>query len=76
MFVVLGFKLAQDNVVNLILFFLEFDVRTRLPVRKSPSLHGRKSTPTPKFLVTAEAYFVCHCPNFQISLIYVFIGCL
>ena len=37
------------------------------PVRKPPSLHGRKSTPTPKFLVTAEAYFVCHIgPNFQI----------
>ena len=46
------------------------------PVRKSPSLHGRKSTPTPKFLGTAEAYFVCHMsPNFQISLIYAFIGC-
>ena len=46
------------------------------PVRKSPSLHGRKSTPTPKFLGTAEAYFVCHIgPNFQISLIYAFIGC-
>ena len=26
-------------------------------VRKSPSLHGRKSTPTSKFLGTAEAYF-------------------
>ena len=48
----------------------------RRPVRKSPSLHGRKSTPTPKFLGTAEAYFVCHIgPNFQISLIYAFIGC-
>ena len=47
-----------------------------LPVRKSPSLHGRKSTPTLKFLGTAEAYFVCHIgPNFQISLIYAFIGC-
>ena len=45
-------------------------------VRKSPSLHGRKSTPTPKFLGTAKAYFVCHIgPNFQISLIYAFIGC-
>ena len=44
-------------------------------VRKSPLLHGRKSTPTPKFLGTAEAYFVCHIgPNFQISLIYAFIG--
>ena len=46
------------------------------PVRKSPSLHGRKSTPTPKILGTAEAYFVCHIsPNFQISLAYAFIGC-
>ena len=45
-------------------------------VRKSPSLHGQKSTPTPKFLGMAEAYFVCHIsPNFQISLIYAFIGC-
>jgi threonine/homoserine/homoserine lactone efflux protein len=44
-------------------------------VRKSPSLHGQKSTLTPKFLVTAEAFFVCHIdPNFQISLIYAFIG--
>ena len=42
----------------------------RRPVRKSPSLHGQKSTPNPKFLGTAEAYFVCHIsPNFQISLI-------
>ena len=47
------------------------------PVRKWPLLQGRKSTPTPKFLSTAEAYFVCHIgPNFQISLIYAFIGCL
>jgi hypothetical protein len=46
------------------------------PVKKLPSLHGRKSTPTPKFLGTAEAYFVCNIsPNFQISLIYAFIGC-
>jgi hypothetical protein len=35
-------------------------------VRKSPSLHGRKSNPNPKFLGTAEAYFVCHIgPNFS-----------
>ena len=27
------------------------------PVRKSTSLHSRKSTPNPKFLGTAEAYF-------------------
>ena len=45
-------------------------------MRKSPSLHGRKSNPNPKFLGTAEAYFVCHIsPNFQISLNYAFIGC-
>ena len=44
------------------------------PVRKSPSLHGQKSNPNPKFLGTDKAYFVCHIgPNFQISLIYVFI---
>ena len=46
------------------------------PERKQPSLHGRKFNHNPKFLVTAEAYFVCHiCPIFQISLIYAFIGC-
>ena len=46
------------------------------PLRKWPALHGRKSTSRPKFLGTAEAYFVCHiCPNIQISLIYAFIGC-
>ena len=46
------------------------------PEIKSPSLNGQKSTPTPKFIGTAEAYFVCHLnPNFQISLIYAFIGC-
>ena len=46
------------------------------PVRKPPSLHGRKSTPTPKFLGTAEGYFVWHIsPKFQISLIYAFIKC-
>ena len=32
-------------------------------VRISPSLHGRKSTTTPKFLGTANAYFVG--PNFS-----------
>ena len=46
------------------------------PERKKPSLHGRKFTPTPKFLGTAKAYFVCQIgPVFQISLIYAFIGC-
>ena len=46
------------------------------PDRKLPSLNGQKSTPNPKFLGTAKAYFVCHIgPIFQISLIYAFIGC-
>ena len=46
------------------------------PERKQPSLHGLKFNPNPKFLGTAEAYFVCHIgPIFQISLIYAFIGC-
>ena len=47
------------------------------PERKQPSLHGRKINPNPKYLGTAKAYFVCHIgPNFQISLIYAFTGCL
>ena len=46
------------------------------PVKKSPSLHGRKSNPNPKFIVTAKAYFVCHIDlNLQVSLIYAFIEC-
>ena len=46
------------------------------PDREQPSLHGRKFTPTPKFLGMAAAYFVCHIgPNFQVSLIFAFIGC-
>ena len=46
------------------------------PVGKSTSLHGRKFNPTPKLLGPAKAYFVGHIgPNFQISLIYAFIGC-
>ena len=57
-------------------FLLDFTTDYGRPVRKLPSLHGQKSTPTPKFLGTAEAYFVCHIgPNFQISLISAFIGC-
>ena len=45
-------------------------------VRKLPSLHSQKSTPSTKFLGTAEAYFVYHIgPKFHISLIYAFIGC-
>ena len=43
------------------------------PVKKSLSLHGQFN---PKFLGTAEAYFVCHIgPKFQLSLIYAFNGC-
>ena len=52
------------------------DTNYERPMSKSPSLHGRKSTPTPKFLGMAEVYFVCHIGlNFQIFLIYAFIGC-
>ena len=29
-------------------------------MRKSPSLHDRRSNPNPKFLGTPKAYFVCH----------------
>ena len=37
------------------------------PETKKPALHGRTFTPTPKFLGTANAYFVCHIyPKFQI----------
>ena len=44
------------------------------PIEESPSLHGQKSTPTPKFLGTTKAYFVWDIgPNFQI---YAFIGCI
>jgi hypothetical protein len=56
----------------------EYQFGNSLPhgLRKSPSLHGQKSAPTPKFLGMAEAYFVCPIdPNFQISLIYAFIRC-
>ena len=46
------------------------------PVGKLSSLHGRKSNFNPKFIGTAEAYFVCHIGSiFQIFLIYAFIGC-
>ena len=46
------------------------------PVRKLPSLYDGKSNPNPKFIGTAEAYFVCHIsPKFQVSLIYALIGC-
>ena len=53
-----------------------FDTDYERPLRKLPSLHGRKSNPNPKFLGTAKEYFVCPIdPKFQISLIYAFIGC-
>ena len=45
------------------------------PGRKWPSLHGRKFTPTPKFLDKAKAYFVWHIgPIFQIFLIYAWVS--
>ena len=45
-------------------------------MRKSTSPHCQKSTPNPKFLGMAKAYFVCSIsPKLQMSLIYAFIGC-
>ena len=59
-------------LVNLYIFSTDYG----RPVRKLPLLHSRKSNPNPKFIGTAEAYFVCHIgPKFQVSLIYAFIGC-
>ena len=46
------------------------------PVRKSPSLHGRKSNTNLKFLGAAKAYcFYQIGPKFQNVLIYAFIWC-
>ena len=52
----------QFNFVERFSEFINFRCATdyRHPKRKQPSLHGRKFTPTPNFLGTAEAYFVCH----------------
>ena len=47
--------ISLDNSTEMI-----SDTDYRRLVRKSSSLHSRKSNPTPKFLGTAEAYFVCH----------------
>ena len=47
-----------------------------LPEGKQRLLHGRKFNHNPKFLGMAKAYLVCQIgPIFQISWIYVFIGC-
>jgi hypothetical protein len=47
----------------------------RHPVRKWPSLLGRKTNPNPKFIVMTETYFVCRIgPYFQVSLNYAFIA--
>ena len=65
-------KKSKNSQKTVLVFSLCHGLRT--PVRKSPQLHGQKSTPT--FLDTAKSCFVCHIgPNFQISLIYAFIGC-
>ena len=40
-------------------------------VRKSPSLHSQKSTPTPKFLGTAKEFFVCYIsPNCTVGMVF------
>ena len=69
-------KVIWDSLSDLVIWSWkspEHGLRTL--VRKSPSLHSQKFTPTPKFIGTSEAYFVWHIgPNFQISLIYSLIG--
>ena len=57
------------TIVTVYFFFFKYIADYGCPERKQPSLHGRKFTPTPTFLVTAKAYFVCHIgPNFQIRI--------
>ena len=66
-------KNHKSYIIRTFLFCQSMDYDR--PLKKLNSLHGRKSTPIPKFLGTSEAYFVCHIgPNFQISLIYASIG--
>ena len=68
--------LRNSLIIHAIVFSSHQTTDYGHPERKQPSLHGRKFNPNPKFLGTAEAYFVCHIvPIFQISLIYAFIGC-
>ena len=48
----------------------------RTPREETAFTARPKFNPNPKFLGTAEAYFVCHIdPIFQMSLIYAFTGC-
>ena len=64
----------MDRACNF--FWIKSNTDYGRPERKYPSLHGRKFNPNPKFLGTAEGYFVCHIgQKFQISLIDAFIGC-
>ena len=68
-------KNYMDHLKPLKLHVIVVGTDYRHPVRKSPSLHGRKSTSVSKFLGVAKAYFFCQIgANFQISLIYAFIG--
>ena len=54
----------------------EDGLRTPSGEKAITALHGWKLNPNPKFLGTAEAYYVCHIGLiFQISLIYAFTGC-
>ena len=79
MFFVVKNQPKQENVkMEIPTFLASYSHGLRTPGENIAftALHGRKFTPTPKFLGTAEACFVCHIgPNFQISLIYAFFGC-
>ena len=62
------------NASILVYFHLLLSTDYGRPERKYS--HGLEFNPNPKFLGTAEAYFVYHVgPIFQISLSYAFIGC-
>ena len=50
---------SEPLVISFIIQIMDYGC----PVRKLSLLHGWKSTPSTKFLGTAEAYFVCHIGN-------------
>jgi hypothetical protein len=61
-------RLTHNKALRLSTNFFITSTDYGRPVRKSPSLYTRKSNPNPKFLATAEGYFVCHIgPKFHIS---------
>ena len=69
---ILGSKISKKCFA----VYIRFGHGLRTPREEIAFTARPKFNPNPKFLGTAKAYFVCHIsPNFQISLIYAFIGC-